>query len=129
MSLLFVGPMLDMHKICKLFAYADFTFTILDNSILAIFERAREIHRMSLPDTSPVIYLHTLGNFLFCAQECGNFLIYDLEMNFKLVSVHKLQLERDDELIVSVVHPLTYTNKLLITTTIGRMFLYNFNTK
>jgi U3 small nucleolar RNA-associated protein 21 len=130
LHLLFVSQSQTRSKITCLAAHFHYVFAGFDNHI-SIYKRGNLQHTIECPTTQPITHILPFGDFLVATSASGEVFV------FKKLSTSKFPDELYTTLsiinpaidgeIVGLIHPPTYLNKVVVTTS-SNLFIINIRT-
>ncbi|KZT33578.1 WD40 repeat-like protein [Sistotremastrum suecicum HHB10207 ss-3] len=124
MTLLFVGSQTE-EQISSLALDGDFVWSAVGAYVLK-FERGKQVHRLENPLGTPLTSLLVFGDQLLALTTDGRRLLAWSTKTYELISTLEFS---NDITATTVIHPATYINKVLVSSTQGILELWNLSTK
>ncbi|KAK6201040.1 Utp21 specific WD40 associated putative domain-containing protein [Scheffersomyces amazonensis] len=125
LHLLFVSQNQTSSKITALAAHYHYVFASYSNQI-GIYKRGRLEHSLECPTTSSINKLLVFGDYLVAVSAKGETFIFKkpTTKSAELYSTLKFSLNED---VTGLIHPPTYLNKIVLTTTTD-LYIINIRT-
>lgn len=147
LDLVFIGPNYDniygKVKITAIASIGDITIaSLFPTNILSFCDRGKENFKLnleSIKNPTPIIQLESFGSYILALYENGQLLQIDLASKGKLLSCpFNIEIISEsfpladaipDATALQFLHPSTYLNKILLSTSDHNICIWNFRTK